>query len=132
MIRRPPRSHLTATLCPRLTLFRSVWQVGDRTGLEFRDLALGASTHGNLIARHWRNKGGERTVDLVDAQSPFAFVFVLVGSVSAAGLGDAATTLDKYGSAALDGSLDERRVGKECGSKCRSRWLPVHYKKQTR
>src|SRR3546814_948743 len=76
----------------------AVWQVDDRTGLEFRDLALDASTHGKLIARHWRNKGGERTVDLVDAQSPFAFVFVLVGSVSAAGLGDAATTLDKYGS----------------------------------
>src|SRR3546814_11915982 len=26
---------------------------------------------------------------------------------------------------------EERRVGKECGSKCRSRWSPDHYKKTT-
>src|SRR3546814_17920961 len=25
---------------------------------------------------------------------------------------------------------EERRVGKECVSKCRSRWAPYHYKKQ--
>src|SRR3546814_11802568 len=27
---------------------------------------------------------------------------------------------------------EERRVGKECGSKCRSRWSPDHYKKKTK
>src|SRR3546814_14304695 len=27
---------------------------------------------------------------------------------------------------------DERRVGKECVSTCRSRWSPYHYKKTTR
>src|SRR3546814_14051151 len=26
---------------------------------------------------------------------------------------------------------EERRVGKECVSTCRSRWSPVHYKKKT-
>src|SRR3546814_16336813 len=26
---------------------------------------------------------------------------------------------------------EERRVGKECVSKCRSRWSPSHYKKKT-
>src|SRR3546814_17923327 len=26
---------------------------------------------------------------------------------------------------------EERRVGKECVSKCRSRWSPYHYKKKT-
>src|SRR3546814_18397154 len=27
------------------------------------------------------------------------------------------------------GRSEERRVGKECGRKCRSRWTPYHYKK---
>src|SRR3546814_11713046 len=29
---------------------------------------------------------------------------------------------------AIDSRSEERRVGKECGSKCRSRWSPDHYK----
>src|SRR3546814_11444016 len=29
-------------------------------------------------------------------------------------------------------SSEERRVGKECVSTCRSRWSPYHYKKQRR
>src|SRR3546814_15151013 len=36
--------------------------------------------------------------------------------------------------AVLDGALDrseERRVGKECVSTCRSRWSPYHYTKKT-
>src|SRR3546814_19108549 len=37
-------------------------------------------------------------------------------------------------SRAEDGVLkfrsEERRVGKECGSTCRSRWSPLHYKKK--
>src|SRR3546814_19962916 len=28
------------------------------------------------------------------------------------------------------GRSEERRVGKECGSRCRSRWSPNHYKQQ--
>src|SRR3546814_20768867 len=31
---------------------------------------------------------------------------------------------------APDPRSDERRVGKECVSQCRSRWSPVHYKKK--
>src|SRR3546814_17640107 len=30
-----------------------------------------------------------------------------------------------------DGRSEERRVGKECVSTCRSRWSPSHYKKTT-
>src|SRR3546814_15350289 len=30
-----------------------------------------------------------------------------------------------------DESSEERRVGTECGSTCRSRWSPCHYKKKT-
>lgn len=77
----------------------AIWQVEDRTGLEFRDLALDASTHGKLVARHWRNGGAEQTVDLVDAASPFAFLFVLEGVVIAEGLGGEAVALARFGSA---------------------------------
>src|SRR3546814_11358911 len=48
-------------------------------------------------------------------------------STVAAGLGGVASTA---GSAAAQRS-EERRVGKECVSTCRSRWSPYHYKKQT-
>src|SRR3546814_11761944 len=34
--------------------------------------------------------------------------------------------------AALRCRSEERRVGQECGSTCRSRWSPYHYKKNTR
>src|SRR3546814_10298938 len=30
----------------------------------------------------------------------------------------------------VDGRSEERRVGKECVSTCRSRWSPYHYKKK--
>src|SRR3546814_16134418 len=33
-------------------------------------------------------------------------------------------------SAAAKGRSEERRVGKECGSTCRSRWSPYHEKKK--
>src|SRR3546814_12077493 len=31
----------------------------------------------------------------------------------------------------VGGRSEERRVGKECVSSCRSRWSPYHYKKKT-
>src|SRR3546814_13729550 len=36
------------------------------------------------------------------------------------------------GAAPDGGRSEERRVGKECVSTCRSRWSPYHYKKKTR
>src|SRR3546814_13102064 len=38
--------------------------------------------------------------------------------------------LDAGGSAAADDRSEERRVGKECVSTCRSRWSPYHSKKK--
>src|SRR3546814_15086352 len=32
---------------------------------------------------------------------------------------------------AFNGRSEERRLGKECVSTCRSRWSPYHYKQQT-
>src|SRR3546814_16378662 len=36
-----------------------------------------------------------------------------------------------YGGALVQGRSEERRVGKECVSTCRTRWLPYHYTKKT-
>src|SRR3546814_15622240 len=36
----------------------------------------------------------------------------------------------RYGHYRLDGRSEERRVGKECVSTCRSRWAPEHSKKK--
>lgn len=77
----------------------AVWRKDARTGLEFRDLALDASTHGTLVARHWRNGAEERTVDLVNKASPFAFLFVLSGTVIAEDVADEPITLGRFASA---------------------------------
>src|SRR3546814_18349636 len=51
-----------------------------------------------------------------------------------AGVGDNARASREHGSASSRGQhgnrSEERRVGKECVSKCRSRWSPYHYKKK--
>src|SRR3546814_14969244 len=50
-----------------------------------------------------------------------------------AGDGDAAGHLDPEGFELLRHEVrsEERRVGKECVSTCRSRWSPSHYKNKT-
>src|SRR3546814_21044224 len=61
--------------------------------------------------------GGGR--DLKEARAPgiFASPHGKIALVSAA------STFQEYAKS------EERRVGKECGSTCRSRWSPLHYKK---
>src|SRR3546814_11861123 len=41
------------------------------------------------------------------------------------------TVTDKIGKRVLEQRSEERRVGKECVSTCRSRWSPYHKKKKT-
>src|SRR3546814_20842350 len=41
-----------------------------------------------------------------------------------------AKQLDLVADRAAQGRSEERRVGKECVSTCRSRWSPYHYKKK--
>src|SRR3546814_16929509 len=38
--------------------------------------------------------------------------------------------VQQFGAVAVADRSDERRVGKECVSTCRSRWSPYHYKKK--
>src|SRR3546814_18393421 len=105
MIRRPPRSTRTDTLCPYTTLFRSGVEHGGKLEqrVEHGDAkppAAGALMNGDLPHEH-----GFRVVDKAIAR------------YQAADLAIALRT-------------EERRVGKECVSTCRSRWSPNNKKKK--
>src|SRR3546814_13428580 len=105
MIRRPPRSTRTDTLFPYTTLFRSGGSL-DRGGIghvERLDIA-----RADRVA-----SGGER-------------VWIDVPQRDRAAFGDDPL---RDGLAAARGRSEERRVGKECVSTCRSRWSPDPYKK---
>src|SRR3546814_18108065 len=112
MIRRPPRATLTDTLFPYTTLFRSVhdksvhsfWLLdrlevwdADEEGTGVGWEAL--SWIGTDVNRVWLRSEGER----VDGTTESADFEVLYGRRS-----------------------EERRVGKECVSTCRSRGSPYH------
>src|SRR3546814_16390337 len=100
MIRRPPRSTRTDTLFPYTTLFRSATASGD----------------GVSIARQL---GADKVIDYRSSD--------FTKSVS-----DADVVLDTIGgdtqhqsyNVLRPGRSEERRVGKECVSTCRSRWSP--------
>src|SRR3546814_13229629 len=99
MIRRPPRSTRTDTLFPYTTLFRSL-------------------TGGNRIAEIAMGQIGEVDHELLQQ--------ALVEAETVADLFDG--FLGRGGSGEEGGRVagrsEERRVGKECVSTCRSRWSP--------
>src|SRR3546814_10948919 len=105
MIRQPPRSTSTYTLCPYTTLFRSAAQSIDfELGFQERR-ALGSSTgpeYGSL--------------------SSFSPAKAVSEGVSAM---LSCTNILARNRVRLSRS-EERRVGKECVSTCSSRWSPYH------
>src|SRR3546814_14974278 len=129
MIRRPPRSTRTDTLFPYTTLFRSS---GALEGDDLGAVLLGqlAVVDGALDAAH-RHAGeilplGEAALGqdvgaggVVAGVDDLHHVATLVG-------------VRHGGDDEVDPALveelrsEERRVGKECVSTCRSRWSPYH------
>src|SRR3546814_17880432 len=106
MIRRPPRSTRTDTLFPYTTLFRS-------RGKTSRDLQTPVDR--DDLTRHPSElRTGERCEPLAD-----------IGRHAAAPERDSPALVFLYG---LDHIVrpDESSVGKECVSKCRSRWSLEH------
>src|SRR3546814_14820540 len=102
MIRRPPRSTRTDTLFPYTTLFRSA-----RSG----EVGLGVADVGQRLLER------RRVDDLLALEV----------------LGGEGRDRDRHVLKALrrplrgdDDRSEERRVGKECVSTCRSRWSPYH------
>src|SRR3546814_13223842 len=109
MIRRPPRSTRTYTLFPYTTIFRSDhvkprWVFG-RGGA--KQCTIGPRTGCDHIGD---GKGG-RQAEIKRS------VAELQVEIQQAGLA---------ASDALPCRSEERRVGKECVSTCRSRWSPYH------
>src|SRR3546814_11081785 len=100
MIRLPPRSTRTDTLFPYTTLFRS--------GLEhFRQL------------QHQRGAVAAERVERAGVDQCFERATVQLRRF------DAAAEVEQVFERAVARS-EERRVGKECVSTCRSRWSPNH------
>src|SRR3546814_12957677 len=114
MIRRPPRSTRTDTLFPYTTLFRS--QRGH-------------------IRRRARPKAlfyffeGYTVVQALHQSSIKSLPLLARGKVrDMYAVGDDKLLI--VASDRLSARSEERRVGKECVSPCRSRWSPYHYKKK--
>src|SRR3546814_12174858 len=114
MIRRPPRSTRTDTLFPYTTLFRSF--------LDFASMVRAAPAL--MKYRAWRSVYGVVSSYVRDERLRQALSFhtLLVG-------GNPMTTSAIYAlihTIEKEGRSEERRVGKECVSTCRSRWWPYN------
>src|SRR3546814_20282293 len=122
MIRRPPRSTRTDTLLPYTTLFRCCYMGQELTArTKYRGLVKKrlmpvvidgpAPPPGAIVTLDDREAGEMRS--------------------AADGFGLALLRLEIVERAAREGGIlrarsEERRVGKECVSTCRSRWSPFH------
>src|SRR3546814_11497050 len=101
MVRRPPRSTRTDTLFPYTTLFRS----GNRPSVLFVRADAPWETFDDFVEEARENPGKIR------ASVPG------VGTLSD-------LVIQQFNQTADVKRSDERRVGKECVSTCRSRWSP--------
>src|SRR3546814_15923517 len=106
MIRRPPRSTRTDTLFPYTTLFRSKHQVPKIQVIYIHN--LNCIYEGPPIVKY----------SLIPQTG--------CSSDRCAGLKRRSAIAENSGERS-----EERRVGKECVSTCRSRWSPYHEKKKT-
>src|SRR3546814_13962279 len=117
MVRRPPRSTRTDALFPYTTLFRSGEAV--RGGAEF-DLV------GRLALEQPREVGGEvHRLALGEVEQDRRYVAAVRAEVDAIDDVRLVFARRKPRRLAVGGDRsEERRVGKECVSTCRSRWSP--------
>src|SRR3546814_15576241 len=124
MIRQPPRSTRTYTLFPYTTLFRSqdiaelpgiagVGVLGEEaaTLAERRPVGVDADHGAEVGALHLEAGGVVHLVGLDDAGF---------------GVLQRPHHTRQHGGAALQARSEERRVGKECVSTCRSGWSQYH------
>src|SRR3546814_18043455 len=112
MIRRPPRSTRTDTLFPYTTLFRS--HVGDMEQAGDAAQVDKGAVIGDVLHRAFDDLAFFEVLD--QARTLFGARFFQ----------DCAARHDDVAAAAVHLRSEERRVGKECVSTCRSRWSPYH------
>src|SRR3546814_15817399 len=118
MIRRPPRSTRTDTLFPYTTLFRS--RRSGNVGLGTRLPWLSYQSRDHFGACGDRIGFREKFVGRVGFGSE---------QVRRAD-NDGTTGRERFRAPRKVHRSEERRVGKECVSTCRSRWSPYNYKNQ--
>src|SRR3546814_16463907 len=146
MIRRPPRSTRTDTLFPYTTLFRSCGYLGQngdvRTCCPGFLLRQNATRHGcragaiglNLdpvLLAEILEPGLGHLIGKRDIGGQFAFAFRRLDQLRT-GLGLPGRRKAKQGrrQPALPYRSEERRVGQESVSTCRSRWSPYNSQKK--
>src|SRR3546814_15477745 len=136
MIRRPPRSTRTDTLFPYTTLFRSAhiallgYADGERRYIIApRGLEVGATLLSGMDAPI--RAGNTLPIRNIPVGSTIHCIEMLPGKGAqiARSAGASAVLLAREGVYARS---EERRVGKECVSTCRSRWSPSNEKKKDR
>src|SRR3546814_20753689 len=135
MIRRQPRSTRTDTLFPYTTLFRSdgaflsanlinvVHYVGGHLWVLLVLFTPGSVAILGIV--HGLLRGGENTPDADDPERERRAYFALFVALTLAAF---LLMVALFTSSAALGNArsEERRVGKECVSTCRSRWSPYH------
>src|SRR3546814_14341077 len=120
MRRRPPRSTRTDTLFPYTTLFLSrsdlVAEIGagERTGGDANEAAAAAA----------EGRADHRAADPAKHGADGFLVHLRAAAIVARAAGQT----ERHGQQhdGKTGRSEERRVGKECVSTCRSRWSPYH------
>src|SRR3546814_16461226 len=119
MIRRPPRSTRTDTLFPYTTLFRSLWK--DAQAMLDRVVAEKWLT-AKAVAGLWpcRREIDDVVVTEQTTDGPRDIRIPFLRQQIAKREGRANMCLADFI------RPDERRVGNECVSTCRSRWSPYH------
>src|SRR3546814_12898156 len=125
MIRRPPRSTRTDTLFPYTTLFRSAWLKGELVEV------VSAAPHAPAVETVSASTTYHEAIEALR----WARHLIASGEAEPGDIAIASVTPAEYDDQFLalrsDANLDlhrseERRVGKECVSTCRSRWSPYH------
>src|SRR3546814_15611568 len=111
MIRRPPRSTRTDTLFPYTTLFRSRFVLDVLTAAGRKE-ETGSRRCRRSVAGRWAVQHGSGT-----SRPRFTVTLTNTAPANYPGICERS---------------EERRVGKECVSTCRSRWSPYHEKKNTK
>src|SRR3546814_13961544 len=120
MIRRPPRSTLTYTLCPYTTLFRSKFRLTDPAAKKLLSVLRGEKQD---VPPVWlMRQAGRYLPEYRELRAEKGGFLELVYDSKAA----AEITLQPLRRFGFDGRSEERRVGKGCVGTCRSRWWPDH------
>src|SRR3546814_14749563 len=121
MIRRPPRSTRTDTLFPYTTLFRSQRRQAG-CGLAFAQALA--------VLFRWLDAAHTHRRDALGANAEFlGCALRQVEDAPAAREGTAVVDAHDDTASGIERRhlrSEERRVGKECVSTCRSRWSPYH------